>query len=90
MIDDRPTTLWRSIPLAATIGLILAGGSLFLPAMGALAVSAGAIALGIVGRRQFKRDPSSGPGWVSLAAIIVGGFVFVSQAAILAVVYLPR
>lgn len=89
-MDDRSTALWRSIPLAATIGLVLAVGSLFLPATGALAASAGAIALGIVGRRQFKRDPSTGPGWVSLAAIIVGGFVFVSQAVFLAILFLPR
>jgi len=41
----------------------------------------------VPGRRQFKRDPSTGPGWVSLAAIIVSGFVFVSQAVILSVVY---
>lgn len=90
MIDDRSTALWRGIPLAATIGLVLAAVSLFLPAMGALAVSGGAVVLGIIGRRQVKRDPSTGPGWVSLAAIILGGFVFVSQAVILVIVYLPR
>ncbi|WP_136707990.1 hypothetical protein [Agromyces sp. H66] len=90
MTDGRTTSGWRSTSLAAIIGLILAVGSLFLPATGALAVSGGAIVLGVLGRRQLKRDPSTGPAWVSLAALIIGGFVFVSQAIILAIVYVGR
>lgn len=75
------------VSLSAIIGVLLAVLSLALPAVPALATAAGAIILGVLGRRQFKRDPETGPGWVSLAAIIVGGFVFVSQAVILSIVY---
>ena len=65
-------------------------GSLFLPAVGALVVSAGAVALGVLGRRQLKRDPSSGPGWVSIAALVVGGFVFLAQAVFLAMAFVSH
>lgn len=77
----------RRVSLYAVVGLLLAVLSLALPAVPALATAAGAIILGVLGRRQFKRDPATGPGWVSLAAIIVGAFVFASQAVILSVVY---
>jgi hypothetical protein len=77
----------RRVSLSAIIGLLLAVLSLALPAVPALATAAGAIILGVLGRRQFKRDPATGPGWVSLAAIIVGAFVFAGQAVILSVVY---
>ena len=90
MSDGRTTSRWRSVSLAAVIGLLLAVGSLFLPAVGALVVSAGAIVLGVLGRRQLKRDPGSGPGWVSIAALVVGGFVFLSQSVFLAMLLLPR
>lgn len=69
------------------IGVVLALASLFLPAIPALAAAAGAIVLGVLARRQLKREPRTGPPWIWLIAVIVGGFVFVSQAVILAVVY---
>jgi hypothetical protein len=75
------------VSLFAIIGLALGVLALALPAVPALVTAAGGIILGVLGRRQFRRDPSTGPGWVSLAAIIVSGFVFVSQAVILSVVY---
>ena len=74
----------RRISLYALIGLALSVGSFLVPAVPALVTAAGGIILGILGRRQFKRDPLTGPGWVSLAAIVVGGFVFLSQAVLLA------
>ena len=76
----------RRTSLAAILGVLLAGGSLLLPATWALAVSAGAILFGVVARRQYKQDPRTGPSWLSLVALIVGGFVFVSQAVILILV----
>ena len=78
---------WRRTSLTAIIGALLAVLALVLPAVPALATAAGAIVLGVLGRRQFRRDPVTGPGWVSLVAIIVGAFVVVSQGAILAVLY---
>ena len=68
---------------AAVIGALLALLSLALPALWALGVAAVAIALGVIGRRQFRADPSTGPGWISLTAVILGGFVFVSQGVLL-------
>ena len=73
----------RRTSLPAIIGVLLSAGSFLLPAVPALVASAGGIALGVIGRRQFKRDPRTGPSWVSLAAIIIGAFVFVSQAVLL-------
>ena len=75
------------VSLFAIIGLALGVLALALPALPALVTAAGGIILGVLGRRQFKHDPATGPGWVSLAAIIVSAFVFVSQAVILSVVY---
>lgn len=63
----------------AVIGALLALLSLAMPALWAIGLAAVAIALGVIGRRQFRTDPSTGPGWISLTAIILGGFVFVSQ-----------
>jgi hypothetical protein len=68
---------------AAVIGSLLALLSLALPALWALGVSAVAIALGVIGRRQFRADASTGPGWISLTAIILGGFVFATQGVLL-------
>ncbi|GAA4053710.1 hypothetical protein [Agromyces indicus] len=68
---------------AAVIGLLLAALSLALPALWALGVSGIALALGVQGRRRFREDPSTGPGWISMAAIILGGFVFVTQGALI-------
>lgn len=68
------------------IGVLLALGSLFLPAVPALVAAVGAVVLGVLARRQVKREPRTGPSWIWVVAVIVGGFVFVSQAVILAVV----
>ncbi len=90
MSADRPgggAAKRPRVSLYAVVGLLLCVLALALPAVPALATAAGGIILGVLGRRQFRRDPTTGPGWVSLAAIIVSGFVFVSQAVILAVVY---
>ena len=77
----------QRVSLFAIVGLLLGVLALVRPAVPALATAAGGIILGVLGRRQFKRDPATGPGWVSLAAILVSAFVFVSQAVILSVVY---
>lgn len=90
MTDGRTTPGWSSTTLVALIALVLAVGSLFLPAAGALAVSGGSVVLGLLGRRRLKRDPGAGPAWVPLAAVVLGGFVFVSQAVFLAVVFVAR
>ncbi|HKH09267.1 MAG TPA: hypothetical protein VKA62_09995 [Agromyces sp.] len=76
----------RRLSLAAIIGVLLALGSLVLPLTWALGASAFAVVLGVVGYRQARRDPRTGPQWVSLLAIIVGALVFASQAAILLIV----
>lgn len=73
----------RRTSLLAIIGLLLAVSSLFFPAVGALVISAAAIVLGVLARRQLKRDPATGPSWVSLAALVIGGFVFLSQGVLL-------
>lgn len=73
----------RRTSLLAIIGLLLAVGSLFFPAVAALVMSAAAIVLGVLARRQLKRDPTTGPSWVSLAALVIGGFVFLSQGVLL-------
>ena len=78
--DARP----RRTSLYSIIGLILSIGSFLVPAWVALVAAAGGVILGFLGRRQFKRDPKSGPSWVSLAAMIIGGFVFIAQAFLLA------
>ncbi|KRE29572.1 hypothetical protein [Agromyces sp. Soil535] len=82
--DGRPAKPRRT-SLYAIIGLLIAVGSFMLPAVPAVVAGAGAVVLGVLGRRQFRRDPRTGPSWVSLAAIIVGGFVLASQALLLAV-----
>ena len=68
---------------AAVVGALLALLSLALPALWAIGVAGVAIALGVIGRRQYRADPSTGPGWISFVAIILGGFVFVSQGVLL-------
>lgn len=73
---------------AAVIGALLAVLSLALPALWALGVAGVAIALGVIGRRQYRADRSTGPGWISLVAIILGGFVFLSQGVLLLLVAL--
>lgn len=75
----------RRTSMLAIIGLILAIASVLLPAVAALVVSAGAIVLGVLARRQLKRDPATGPSWVSIAALVIGAFVFVSQAILLVI-----
>ncbi|MGR0219533.1 hypothetical protein [Agromyces sp. ZXT2-6] len=81
----RALRWFGTVSPAAVIGALLAVLSLALPALWALGVAAVAIALGVIGRRQFRADPSTGPGWISLAAIALGGFVFVSQGILLLV-----
>ena len=73
--------------MLAIIGLVLAVASVLLPAVAALVVSAGAIVLGVLARRQLKRDPATGPSWVSIAALVIGAFVFVSQAILVVMSY---
>ncbi|WP_154347882.1 hypothetical protein [Agromyces kandeliae] len=79
--DAEPT---RRPSLAAIIGIALAVFAFLLPSWWALPVAAIAIVLGVVGRRQFRADPITGPGWLSLTAIILGAFVLLGQIAILA------
>ncbi len=74
----------RRTSLVAIIALVLAVGSIFLPAIAAVIVAGGAIVLALIARRQLKRDPATGPSWVSLTALVLGGFVFVSQGVLLA------
>jgi hypothetical protein len=80
----------RRTSMLAIIGLVLAVASVLLPAVAALVVSAGAIVLGVLARQQLKRDPATGPSWVSMSALVVGGFVFVSQAILLVYSYTLR
>ena len=75
----------RRTSMLAIIGLILAIASVLLPAVAALVVSAAAIVLGVLARRQLKRDPATGPSWVSIAALVIGAFVFLSQAILLVI-----
>ena len=77
----------RRTSMLAIIGLVLAVASVLLPAVAALVVSAGAIVLGVLARRQLKSDPATGPSWVSIAALVIGGFVFVTQAILLVIFY---
>jgi hypothetical protein len=46
--------------------------------------------LGVLARRQLKRDPATGPSWVSTSALVIGGFVFVSQTILLVISYTSR
>ena len=89
MSSDRPGSpaKRRRTSLYAIVGALLGVLAQALPPVPAFATAVGAINLGILGRRQFKRDPTTGPSGVSLAAIIVGGFVFLSQGVILAFAY---
>lgn len=80
--DARP----RRLSLAAIAGVLLAVASFLLPATWALPVALIAIVLGIVGYRQARRDPRTGPQWVSVVAMIVGAFVALSQGIILLLV----
>jgi hypothetical protein len=80
----------RRTSMLAIIGLVLAAASVLLPAVAALVVSAGAIALGVLARRELKRDQATGPSWVSMSALVVGGFVFVSQAILMVYSYTSR
>ncbi|HEX6365234.1 MAG TPA: hypothetical protein VF000_03735 [Agromyces sp.] len=73
----------RRTSLLAIIGLVLAVGAIFLPAVGAIVLGAAAVVLGLLARRKLKQDPSTGPSWVSLTAIVLGGFVALSQAVLL-------
>jgi hypothetical protein len=77
----------RRTSMFAITGLVLAVGSVLLPAVAALVVSAGAIVLGVLARRQLKRDPATGPSWVSIAALVIGAFVFLTQAILLVMYY---
>jgi len=76
----------RSLSIAAIAGVLLALASLMLPALWALGASALGAVLGVVGYRQAKRDPRTGPLWVSVVAIVVGALVFLSQGVILLIV----
>ena len=78
----------RGVQWLAIAALAFAAASLLLPAVGAFILSAAAIVLGVLARRQLRRNPDAGPAWVSLAALIVAGFVFAWQAVILGFVYL--
>lgn len=84
---DAGATGPRRTSMLAIIGLVLAAASLLLPAAAALVASAGAIVLGALARRQLKRDPATGPSWVSIAALVIGGFVFLTQAILLVIFY---
>ncbi|GAA2027717.1 hypothetical protein GCM10009819_08960 [Agromyces tropicus] len=78
--DDGPT---RRPSLAAIIGVGLAVLAFALPSWFALPVGAAAIVLGVVARRQFRADPATGPGWLSITAIVLGAFVLIGQVLIL-------
>jgi hypothetical protein len=78
----------RGIQWLAIAALAFAAASLLLPAVGAFILSAAAFVLGVLARRQLRRTPGAGPSWVSIAALIVGGFVFAWQVVIFGFVYL--
>lgn len=79
--DAKP----RGLSLAAIAGVLLALASLMLPALWALSASSIGVVLGVVGYRQARRDPRTGPLWVSVVAIIVGAVVFASQVVFLVI-----
>ncbi|MFF2369704.1 hypothetical protein [Agromyces sp. NPDC058110] len=72
----------RSTSRIAIFGLVAAVVSLLLPAIPALVASFVAVVLGLVARRQLRVDPATGPSWVSLVALLLGGFIFLAQGAI--------
>ncbi|MFC5792006.1 hypothetical protein EDM22_12190 [Agromyces tardus] len=76
----------RRLSLAAIAGVLLAIASVLLPATWALPVALIAIVLGVIGYRQARRDPRTGPQWVSVVAMVVGAFVAISQGIILVLV----
>lgn len=72
----------RNVQWLAIAALAFAVASLLFPAVGAFILSAAAIVLGVLARRQLRRNPDAGPSWVSITALILGGFVFAWQAVI--------
>ena len=76
----------RRLSLAAIAGVLLAIASVLLPATWALPVALIAIVLGVIGYRQARRDPRTGPQWVSVVAMVVGAFVAISLGIILVLV----
>ena len=76
----------RRLSLAAIAGVLLAIASVLLPATWALPVALIAIVLGVIGYRQARRDPRTGPQWVSVVAMVMGAFVAISQGIILVLV----
>ena len=76
----------RRLSLAAIAGVLLAIASALLPATWALPVALVAIVLGVIGYRQARRDPRTGPQWVSVVAMVVGAFVAISQGIILVLI----
>jgi len=80
--NKRPARLGRTTSRIAIAGAAAAVISLALPAIPALVVAFAAVVLGLVARRQLRVDPATGPSWVSIVAIVLGGFTFISQGAI--------
>ncbi|WP_157413217.1 hypothetical protein [Agromyces allii] len=72
----------RNTSRIAIVGAAAAVISLVLPAIPALVVAFAAFVLGLVARRQLRVDPATGPSWVSIIALVLGGFIFVTQGAI--------
>jgi len=77
----------RGIQWLAIAALAFAAASLLLPAVGAFILSAAAIVLAVLARRQLRRNPDAGPSWVSIAALVIAGFVFAGQVVIFGFVY---
>lgn len=73
----------RSTSRVAIVAVAAAVIALALPAVPALVVAFVSVVLGLVARRQLRVDPMTGPSWLSIVAIVLGGFIFVSQGAIL-------
>ncbi|ANJ26631.1 hypothetical protein [Agromyces aureus] len=79
---QRRARLGRNTSRIAIAGVAAAVISMLLPAIPALVVAFVAFVLGLVARRQLRVDPATGPSWVSIVAIVLGAFIFVSQGAI--------
>lgn len=65
---------WTAIIAAAIVAV-----ALFTPAIASLPLSALGVVLGLRARREVKNDPTLVAGWLWIGAVVVGGFVLVSQ-----------
>ncbi|MDQ0575844.1 hypothetical protein [Agromyces albus] len=76
--SGSPRYSWKAVT-----ALVLAVGALLMPAIVALVLAAAGLVLGLVARRELKREPSLTGGALALAAVIVAAFVLVFDVILL-------